>query len=169
MRRRLRKHTRDRVWRMGSENPTANIPVVVVDVVPAGPLRRRCRWAHVLGWSQIEVERVEGARRWVRRCYRRANGQQRWSRGGGRRLLRMVWRRRGVGSRGQQLGHRRVRGRAPLLERLVIPDVRVQVRRRGRRSNREKESEGIRGNQRISRIECLFCSLLSPIPYATSI
>jgi len=58
-------HTRDRVWRMGSENPTANIPVVVVDVVPAGPLRRRCRWAHVLGWSQIEVERVDptGGRR----------------------------------------------------------------------------------------------------------
>ena len=27
----------------------------------------------------------------------------------------------------------------------LIPDVRVQVRRRGRRSNREKESEGIRG------------------------
>ena len=32
-------HTRDRVWRMGSENPTANIPVVVDNAVPAGPLR----------------------------------------------------------------------------------------------------------------------------------
>ena len=50
--------TRDRVWRMGSKDNTADIPVVIGDAVPAGPLQGRCRWAHLLMWSHIQIEGV---------------------------------------------------------------------------------------------------------------
>ena len=50
--------TRDRVWWMGSKDPTADIPVVIGDAVPAGPLQGPCRWAHVLLRSHIQIERV---------------------------------------------------------------------------------------------------------------
>jgi hypothetical protein len=31
-------HTRDRAWRLGTQDPAANIPVLVFLMVPAGPL-----------------------------------------------------------------------------------------------------------------------------------
>ena len=31
-------HTRDRAWRLGTQDPAANIPVLVLLMVPAGPL-----------------------------------------------------------------------------------------------------------------------------------
>ena len=53
---RFREHTRDQVWRMRSKDPTANIPVVEVIAVPTGLLQGRCRWAHLLLWSRVEIE-----------------------------------------------------------------------------------------------------------------
>jgi len=59
--------TRDRVWRMGSKDPTADIPVVIGDAVPAGPLQGRCRWgappdvephSDRRGWSTMDDDAV---------------------------------------------------------------------------------------------------------------
>ena len=54
----VHERTIDRAWRMGSEEPTAIVPVVVDNAVPAGLLRGRCRWAHLRLGSHVEVERV---------------------------------------------------------------------------------------------------------------
>ena len=54
-------------WPMGSEEPTAIVPVVVDNAVPAGPLRGRCRWAHLRMWSHVQLEVVGPPRRVLRR------------------------------------------------------------------------------------------------------
>ena len=59
----IRRRTRDRVWRVGTKDSTANIPVIGGDVVPAGPPRRGCRWAHLVMGSRAQVKGV-GPPRW---------------------------------------------------------------------------------------------------------
>lgn len=76
----VRGHTRDRTWRMGTEDPTANIPVASFDVVPAGPLQGRRRWARLLLWSHVEVEWVRPPRRGLRGSRAWPNEPRRWRR-----------------------------------------------------------------------------------------
>jgi len=70
----VRIHTRDRVWRVGTKDSTANIPVVGGDAVPAGPLQGGCRWAHLRMRSRIQVERISPPR--LRVWWR--SGRTRW-------------------------------------------------------------------------------------------
>lgn len=78
----FRYRTCDRVWRMGSENPTASIPVSRGDAVPAGPLPGRRRWARLLSWSQIEIKLVYPMWWRLRRSHGRTsrNGWRLWCR-----------------------------------------------------------------------------------------
>jgi len=98
---------------MRSEDPTANIPVAVLDAVPVGPLPGRCRGTRRLTRSKVEVERV-GPRhrqwRWKRRLWRG------WLRPGKRRRLQQLQPRCGVIRLGQQRTHGSVSGGLPCLQ-----------------------------------------------------